>query len=148
MANILIVDDDPRIQTLLRQLLRTKGHEGVTAESGHDALEKLKVHPFDLVITDLRMPKMNGMQLLGQVKALYPEIPVIMVTAYASEDTTVEAVKLGVFDYLAKPFKIDELLGAIGRALSAGKAQSRASDGYAGSNPAIIAYLAKTATPV
>ena len=148
MANILIVDDDPRIQTLLQQLLRTKGHEGVTAESGHDALEKLKARPFDLVITDLRMPKMNGMQLLGQVKAFYPTLPVIMVTAYASEDTTVEAVQLGVFDYLAKPFKIDELLDAIGRALSVGKAQPRATDGYSGRNSAIIACLAKAVVPL
>jgi DNA-binding NtrC family response regulator len=142
MAKILIVDDDPRIQTLLQQLLRTKGHEGVTAESGHDALDKLKTTPFDLVITDLRMPKMNGMELLGHVKALCPTMPVIMVTAYASEDTTVEAVRRGVFDYLAKPFKIDELMAAIGRSLSAGMDKSRATDGYSGNNASIVAYLA------
>jgi len=145
MANILIVDDDPRIQILLQQLLKAKGHEGFVAENGACAIEVVRKHAFDLIITDLRMPKMNGMDLLREVKALYPDLPVLMVTAYASDETTVESVKLGVFDYMDKPFKIDDLMSAIDRALSAPRGEKRAVDHYEGSNPAIIDYLASMA---
>jgi DNA-binding NtrC family response regulator len=141
MANILIVDDDPRIPVLLKELLKSEGYESVLATNGMHALELIKQEAFDLIITDLRMPHMNGMELLREVKTLWPSIPVIMITAYASDKTAVESAKLGVFDYLAKPFKVEELIAAIDRALATGKDKTRAMDEYAGENAAIKAYL-------
>ena len=141
MARILIVDDDQRITLILKQLLRIKGHEGVPAESGAIALDLMKQGAFDVVITDLRMPHMNGLEFLREAKALKPSMPVILVTAYASNETAVESIKLGVFDYVSKPFKFDDLLATIERALMADKDKSRATDGYTGNNPAIKEYL-------
>jgi DNA-binding NtrC family response regulator len=132
MASILIVDDDPRISVLLKQLFKTKGYEAVSADSGRYALDLLKQNDFDLIITDLRMQHMNGMELLREVKALKPFIPVILVTAYASNETTIESVALGVFDYLSKPFKVDELLAAVERALATGKDKVRAAQRLTG----------------
>ena len=141
MARILIVDDDPRINLILQQLLRIKGHEGVAAESGACALDLIKQGAFDVAITDLRMPHMNGLEFLREAKALKPSMPVILVTAYASNETAAESIKLGVFDYVSKPFKFDDLLATIERALTADKDKSRAIDGYTGNNPAIKAYF-------
>ena len=141
MAKILIIDDDPRIPILLRHLLRLKGYESVSSESGKQALALIKQDTFDLIITDLRMQNINGMELLREVQTLEPFIPVIMVTAYASDETAIESVNLGVFDYLPKPYKGDELIDAVKRALAADKDKKRAKDGYSGNNPAIKAYL-------
>jgi len=142
MSRILIVDDDPRIPIMLRHLLKIKGHEGISAESGLQALELIKQDAFDLIISDLRMPKMNGIEFLREVKTLNPSIPVILVTAYASKETTIDSVKLGAFDYLSKPFKVDELMTIIGRALTVDKDKTRAMDGYSGNNLAIKECLA------
>lgn len=142
MAKILIVDDDPAIQSLIKHLLLTKGHESLAADSGAKALELIGQNMFDVIITDLRMRHMNGMELLRKVRVLVPSIPVILVTAYASIDTTIKAVDLGVFDYLAKPFKVDDLMGAVERALAAGEDKTSAADTYSGNNPTIKEYLA------
>lgn len=145
MAKILIVDDDPSIQSILGKILKMKGHEGVAAESGMHALELIVQSPFDLVITDLRMPQMNGLEVLQKVKALKPGLPVIMVTAYASSETVGESIQLGVFDYLAKPFKVSELIETVERALAADNDHTRVTDGYTGNTPSIKAYLASAA---
>lgn len=121
MAKILIVDDDPDILTVIQRLLETDGHESVTAEDGLKALELVKRQPFDLIISDLRMPSMDGMSLLREVKTIRPSLPVILVTAYASAETASESVKLGAAAYLFKPFKVKELLDAVGRALKGGQ---------------------------
>jgi len=142
MASILIVDDDARIQNLLLQLLKTKHHDGATADGGVHALELLKQSAFDLVITDLRMPDMDGLELLRKVKSVQPQIPVILVTAYASNNTTIESVDLGVFDYLPKPFRVSELLSAVDRALEAARDKKpSAKDHYSGNNLVIREYL-------
>jgi len=125
MAKILIVDDDPDILIVIRRLLETDGHEGVTAENGMRALELVKLDTFDLIISDLRMPSMDGIALLREIKALKPSLPVILVTAYASIETASESVKLGASAYLFKPFKVKELLDAVKHALDGGKAPSR-----------------------
>ncbi len=137
MARILIVDDDPSIAMRLRQFLKINGHDGVFSESVLHALDLVKQSVFDLVITDLRMPYMNGMEVLREVKKRKSSVPVIMVTAYASAKTAIEAVKLGVFDYIEKPFKVDELMICIERALMADSDKTRATDGYTGNNPAV-----------
>lgn len=141
-AKILIVDDDPAIRLLIKHLLMTKRLGGIEAESGAQALALLEESAFDLVITDLRMPKMNGLELLRKVRQVAPTTPVIIVTAYASTDTTIKSIHLGVFDYLAKPFKVDDLIGAVEQALTCEKGKISATDGYAGNNPLIKEYLA------
>ena len=142
MASLLIVDDDLRIPIMLTELLKTEGYRCVSVANGIHALEWLKQDVFDVIITDLRMPEMDGMELLRNVKTRKPSIPVIMITAYASDLTAIEAVKLGVFDYLAKPFKVKELIASIERALAADKDKTRATDGYSGNNAAIQTHLA------
>ncbi len=148
MANILIVDDDSGIRTLLKRLLCSQGgHKTTEAESGAKAIELIEESKFDLVISDLRMPDVHGLALLEFIKKRAPTIPVILVTAYGSPKSTVEAVKLGVFDYLAKPFMIDESLSVARRALDSREGNSRATDGYAGNNQVILEYLAREKKP-
>ena len=116
MTKILIVDDEARILLLLQSLLKANGFEAATAKDGLQALELLKRDTFDLVITDLRMSPMDGMTLFREIKTILPAMPVILLTAYASVETAIEAMKGGVFDYLTKPFKVDEMLATIRRA--------------------------------
>jgi DNA-binding NtrC family response regulator len=118
MARILIVDDDPFILKLLQSLLvKTKPHEMTTALGGEKALELLRQNEFDLMISDIQMAPMSGMQLLKEARRLRPDMAVILMTAYGSVTTAVEALKDGVFDYVTKPLKIEELLITIDRAL-------------------------------
>ena len=113
MAKILIVDDEARILLLLQSLLKANGYETVTAKDGLEALEQIKKNTFDLIITDLRMSPMDGMSLFREVKTLFSAMPVILLTAYASVETAIEAMKLGAYDYLLKPFKPVQLLAKI-----------------------------------
>lgn len=117
MTKILIVDDETRILMLLQSLLRANHYEALTAKSGEDALKMLKEDPsFDIVITDLRMSPMDGMVLFHEIRILYPAIPVILLTAYASVETAIDAMKNGAFDYITKPFKVDEMISTLKRA--------------------------------
>lgn len=116
MTKILIVDDEVRILILLQSLLKANGYETATAKSGSDALELLRGGGIDLVITDLRMAPMDGLTLITEIKSLLPKIPVILLTAYASVETAIDAMKCGAFDYLTKPFKVDEMLATVKRA--------------------------------
>ena len=116
MTKILVVDDEARILLLLQSLLKANGFDAVTAKDGMQALELLKRDAFDLVISDLRMSPMDGMTLFREIKTLFPAMPVILLTAYASVETAIEAMKCGAFDYLTKPFKVDEMLATIRRA--------------------------------
>jgi len=116
MTKILIVDDEARILLLLQSLLKANGYEAYTAKDGMQALDILKRETLDLVISDLRMSPMDGMTLFREIKALSPAMPIILLTAYASVETAIEAMKNGAFDYLTKPFKVDEMLATIRRA--------------------------------
>ncbi len=100
---IMIVDDEEIVRDFFIEALSRRGIEPVICVDGSDAVEKLKDNPVDLVITDMRMPKMNGMELLSHIQGFYPTIPVIMLTAYASVEHAVEAMRSGAFDYLCKP---------------------------------------------
>jgi len=128
MAKILIADDDPTILSLLNKILISKGYEVQLAENGIVAGKLLKTEPFDLLISDIKMEPVDGMQLLRKVSQLRPHIGVIMLTAYATVATAVEAMKEGAFDYIPKPFKIDELLGTVKRALDYQKSLSQQID--------------------
>jgi len=116
MTKILIVDDEVRILILLQSLLKANGYETVTAKDGNEALEIVRKGGINLMITDLRMAPMDGLTLITSVKALLPKLPVILLTAYASVETAIDAMKCGAFDYLTKPFKVDEMLATVKRA--------------------------------
>ena len=103
MARILIADDEAGLREFIGDTLRLDGHEIVEATDGRDAVRRLEERNFDLVITDLRMPHLDGMGVLKKVRAEQPEVEVIVLTAHGSVDNAVEAMKLGAFDYLQKP---------------------------------------------
>jgi two-component system, NtrC family, response regulator PilR len=125
VAKILVVDDEQSMREFLSICLRRAGHEVAVAQSGGEALERLRAEPFDVVVTDLQMPGgMDGLGLLRAIKQSQPEPPnarrdpeVILVTAFATTDTAVAAMKQGAYDYLTKPFQVDEINAVIGRAL-------------------------------
>ncbi|HLP61572.1 MAG TPA: sigma-54 dependent transcriptional regulator [Candidatus Deferrimicrobium sp.] len=114
---ILVIDDDPSIRNMLAIVLKKAGYDVTCTESGKTSLEKLKKESFDLIISDIKMPDINGIDLLKKIKSITPEIPVIMITAYASANDAVEAMKLGAEDYVTKPFNLDELKIIIDRAI-------------------------------
>jgi DNA-binding NtrC family response regulator len=107
--NIMIVDDEKIVRESLFHWFRKIGHTVEKASSGFEALEKLEKSPFDVLFVDIKMPAMNGIELLEKVKTEYPETIVIIITAYGSIESAVKAMKLGASDYLLKPFKPDYL---------------------------------------
>ncbi|MCG8605465.1 sigma-54 dependent transcriptional regulator [bacterium] len=108
-GHILIIDDEPKMCKVLRFALEPDGHTVATAESAEMGLEVFEENDFDLVITDLKMPGRDGLFVLGQVKQKRPQTEVIMMTAYATAQNAVEAMKKGAYDYVIKPFEMDEL---------------------------------------
>jgi len=116
MHKVLIVDDEPRILLLMQSLLKANGYEVETARDGNAALDAVRKGGIDIAVTDLRMSPMDGMTLFKEIKALAPSIPVILLTAYATVDTAIEAMKCGIFDYLTKPFKVDDMIACLKRA--------------------------------
>jgi len=115
--NILVVDDEPNIRRALQALFAPEGHTVFTAENGQRALEYAKLQPIDVLICDLIMPGMSGVEVLQQVKRLHPQCVAIILTAYGTIRSAVEATRCGAFDYLQKPFDIDEIKLTVKRAL-------------------------------
>jgi DNA-binding NtrC family response regulator len=114
---IMIVDDDESLRRVTQVQLAQAGYQVVTAASGEDASAMLAQSPVDMVITDLQMPGMSGLDLLKQIRAEYPEMPVLMITAFGTVETAVGAMKAGAYDYITKPVHPDELKLVISRAL-------------------------------
>lgn len=117
MVKILLVDDEPSVLSVLSSLLKKQGFEVQPALGAEKALGFLRDEVFELMVTDIRMQPVNGLELLKKAKALHPSLAVIMITAYGSVESAVEAMKVGAFDYVTKPFKVDELLITVQRAL-------------------------------
>lgn len=117
MSSILVVEDKDSVRHMLADTLVTKGHAVEVARNGHSAVEKAKANRFDLVLTDLKLPEMDGLEVLSAVKENDPETPVIVMTAYGTIETAVDAMKKGAFDFLTKPFDPDHLSVLIDRAL-------------------------------
>lgn len=118
-GRILIVDDEKDMLTLLKRIISEETDHHVTADSDPlNALKLFKEGNFDLVITDLKMPKMGGMALLKEMRKIKPEVSVVIITAYATIETAVEAVKQGAYDYLTKPFKRERILLTINKVLA------------------------------
>ena len=109
MASILVVDDELSMREFLKILLEKEGYRVTTAAEGKTALELAEKSAFDLMISDIRMPGMSGLDLLSQIKQLQTDIGVIMITAFASPDDAVAAMKNGAFDYITKPFNVEEI---------------------------------------
>lgn len=116
--DILVVDDDVSHCTILQALLRGWGYDVVLAYSGRAALEQVREHVFDLVLCDVRMAEMDGIETLKEIKALNPAIPVLIMTAFSSVETAVEALKTGALDYLIKPLDFDHLQTTLENALA------------------------------
>jgi DNA-binding NtrC family response regulator len=117
MAKIVIIDDEAPILELIGQVARRMGHEVSLFQTGREGMAGMeKVKP-ELLIVDLRIPDMNGLQIIQECRVKYPNTQVVMVTGYGSVETAVEAMKLGAFDYLTKPFELDDLQRIINRAM-------------------------------
>jgi DNA-binding NtrC family response regulator len=124
-ANILIIDDEETIRDSCRQLLRKEGYSVETAVEGIQGLKLLKQNLFDVVLLDLKLPGMGGREILTRIKNLEPEIPVIIITGFASIESAVDTIKHGAFDYLAKPFSPEELRVVVKKALAGRKLYSQ-----------------------
>jgi two-component system, NtrC family, response regulator AtoC len=110
LRNVLIVDDDGAMRHLLSVMLNDHGFETRAVANGADALKELEAHDFDLVLTDVRMPGMDGLALLREVQKRDPELMVVVMSAYGSHESAIEAMKAGAYDYVSKPFRADEVV--------------------------------------
>jgi two-component system response regulator PilR (NtrC family) len=119
MPSILVVDDELSMREFLKILLEKAGYQVHTAADAPGAIDLIQEKDFDLVLSDIRMPGMGGLSLLEKIKEINNSVPVIMITAYASPDNAVVAMKSGAFDYITKPFKVDEIIKIIKSAISA-----------------------------
>ena len=120
---ILVVDDEEKMRRLLEMSLKNMGHEVVMAADGREALAECEEAPFDLILTDLKMPNMDGMQLLKALRDRGDDVPVIVLTAFGTIETAVAAMKLGASDYIIRPFEMETVELAITRALAMGAVQ-------------------------
>jgi len=107
--HILVVDDEENARIALRAILQQEGYQVDSVANGYEALEFLRQHKVNVVISDLRMPEMNGLSFLRELNRRYPSTRVIMVTAYGGVESYLEAIQLGAFEYIHKPVKVDEL---------------------------------------
>jgi two-component system response regulator HydG len=119
IARVLVVDDDPGVRYTLREILEAEGLEVDEAEDGEAALGRFEAAPAPLVVTDLRMPRIDGMELLRRLRSRAPGTRVVVITAHGSERQAVEAMKAGAYDYFRKPFDTEELVAVVRRAVEA-----------------------------
>jgi two-component system, NtrC family, nitrogen regulation response regulator NtrX len=117
MAAILLIDDEKSIRNVLKDILQHEGYRIEEAADGEQGLQKLAAQPFDLVLCDIKMPKMDGLEVLQQIMLLQPDVPVIMISGHGTIETAVDAVKKGAFDFIAKPPDLNRLLITIRNAL-------------------------------
>lgn len=115
---LLVIDDEPIVGRRLQQVFAKMGFEVETYTNAMSAMYAMDRCPFDIVVTDLKMEGMDGMEVLEKVKEKNPDTKVIIITGYAQLDTASEAFRKGVFDFIAKPFRLDELKRVIGRAMT------------------------------
>ena len=117
MNNILIVDDDPELRSNLKEILQDEGYTTEEAASGREAIGKASSEQFSIILLDLMMPGMDGIETLAELRRISPKTKVIMITAFATVENAVNAIKKGASDYITKPFRIEELLAIIRRAI-------------------------------
>lgn len=114
---VLVVDDEESIRDLLAKTLALAEYDVDLAPDGRTALERLRIIPYDLLITDLKMPGVDGLTVIKEARRLKPDIPVIIITGFSTEASAIEAVNLGVSGYLTKPFRVPRVLAAAAKAL-------------------------------
>ncbi len=114
---ILVIDDEKIVCDMAKKILEAEHYEVETFTDSQLALERIRTQSFDLVVTDLKMENVSGMDILKEVNRLYPETRVIMLTAYATLDATIEAIRERIYDFFPKPVKIDELKQSVKKAL-------------------------------
>ncbi len=142
--DILVVDDEPQMLIALHETLRRKGYSVTTAGSAMEALCRLREKYYRLVITDMRMPELDGMDLLRKVKSTSPQTPVVMLTAYGTIQSAVDAMRIGAFDYLLKPFSSESLEAVVRRAMG-GAAHERGCRPIVTQDPAFSQVLERAA---
>ena len=120
MAKILVIDDERSIRNIIGELLEMEGHTVKTAENGLQGYEMIGVEPFDLVISDIKMPEMDGIELLDKLIETHPDTTVVMISGHGSIDTAVECIKKGAFDYIEKPIDMNRILVTVKNALERG----------------------------
>ena len=123
-TKILLIDDDPGIRDNLRQVLAAEGYEVASEKRGDDGLARASKEVFNVVITDLKLPGLNGLDLVRQLHTAQPRLPIILVTAFGTTQTAIEATKYGAYDYLLKPFEINPLLELIRKAVDSNRLMS------------------------
>ncbi|CUS76339.1 Response regulator receiver domain-containing protein [Candidatus Kryptonium thompsonii] len=116
-SRILVVDDEEALRYLLSSELAAEGYEVETAGDGDEAIESIKQKDYDVVLLDIKMPRVDGFEVLRFIKQNKPEIKVIMLTAYADVKNAIEALKLGASDFVSKPYDLEDILTSINRAL-------------------------------
>jgi nitrogen regulation protein NR(I) len=121
MENILVVDDEPGVCHSFKKVLGREGYNVITASNGHEAIEKAAAENPALIIMDVSMPEMDGLEALKRLKSLYPELTIIMMTAYSTTDKAITAMKYGAYDYLIKPFENANLIALVQKAMLPGK---------------------------
>jgi len=124
LSKILLVEDDPAILTTLRRVLADEGYEVFTETTGEGGLARAAQAAFDVVLTDLKLPGLNGLQLVRELHPTHPRLPILMMTAHGTTETAIEAIQSGAFDYIVKPFEISELLRLVKQAVTASKLMS------------------------
>src|SRR5262245_35726142 len=120
-TNILLIDDDEREASSLERLLKTEGYAVSVAHRGDDGLRRAKTESFDVVVTDLKMPGMTGLEIIRELPAAKPRVPIVLMTAFGSSEDTIEAARHGAFEFLRKPVKMDEFLATIAKAASSAR---------------------------
>jgi len=116
-AAILVADDDRVARDLLAEVLAKEGYEVRAAGGGHECLELARSGPVDLALVDLRMPDLDGLEVLRQLQGLHPDVPILILTAFATIETAIDAIRAGAYDYLSKPFRMEEIRHVVRRAL-------------------------------
>ena len=124
LAKILLVEDDPAIATTMRRVLADEGYEVVIETTGEGGLARGTNGSFDVVLTDLKLPGLNGLQLVRELHPAHPRLPILMMTAHGTTETAIEAIQSGAFDYIVKPFEISELLRLVKQAVTASRLMS------------------------
>jgi two-component system response regulator HydG len=119
MPSVMIVDDLPAVHEMLEAVINPAGYSSECFVNGRNALKRYKEQRFDIVLADLSMKPMDGVSLLREIIAYDPQAKVIMITGYSTTDSARQALKLGAFDYVEKPFRIDDLIDTLNRAISA-----------------------------
>ncbi len=114
---ILVIDDEAIVRVSCDRVLGPEGYDVELTSRGDEALRRLDAERFDLVLTDLKMPDMDGLEVLKKIKEKWPHIPVIIITGYGTISTAVQAIKLGAYEYIEKPFNPEDILSAVKRSL-------------------------------